>query len=301
MNVPHPFERLEFPSQTRDEKYAQSERILLWTAGRIIKAAEPGWERIEVNVLGSGTDFDVKYTILDADGSSGIGDLPPEIMRAFDDMRILRYEEGVGTWLSLRMYIKAPDFLDATFNVWVDPIWDPSISAAAYENDLRHYPRTDEYIPRWLKAKLNTKTPLPPVKPGEDPPMESYVELIETQTNISLPPGWTYAQIHFREVGNHREINGLMQDISGKMTPWTPPVEVADRFSEYRAATRSRPAVWFSARLEVWYTGKYNFDMYGTTEPKWANQPSVDDFREEVRLAGLYSVPLPDWIISGAS
>ncbi|MGW6425808.1 hypothetical protein ACWF82_24310 [Nocardia sp. NPDC055053] len=263
---------------------------------QFIKAAQQDWRRIEVDVLGSGADFDVKYSILKEDGSVGIGDIPTQAMRAFSDMRHLRYEEdGTGTWFSMRMFLDPPDFMNAIYNSWVDPIWEPPIPPEAYAEDLRYFPRTEQNIPRWLKQKLNPDVPLPPVTPGDPEPG---VDQIEAQIKIAFPSGTTYAQVHFSEIGNHREISGLIQDITGRMIPWTPPSEVADRFSEYRAATRSRPAVWFSARIEVWYDGAHKFNMFGPTEPKWTTPPSADDYRQEVQLAELYNVSLPDWVAS---
>ncbi|MFF0544768.1 hypothetical protein ACFYTF_18220 [Nocardia thailandica] len=296
MSIPHPLERATHLPRSEEDRFHLSAQLINWVAGRILDAAEPGWARIEVKVLGSGLDYDVKYAILNADGSTGVGEFPAVAMRAIDDLRHLRYEEELGTWFSLRMHLEPPDYLDAKYNVDVDPLWDPPIDASAYQEDLRYFPRTEANIPRWLQQKLHPNRLLPRILPQPDQ-LAWYKDLVVSQVYVSLPVGWTYAQLHFRELGNQRELNGLVQDISGKLTPWTPPVAVADRFSELRSASRTPSESWFSARFELKFgDSSARIITRGNSEPAWSTPPSENDFTEEIEQFRLNGVPIPDWL-----
>ncbi|QVI21893.1 hypothetical protein KHQ06_01650 [Nocardia tengchongensis] len=100
----------------------------------------------------------------------------------------------------------------------------------------------------------------------------------------------------FNEVGGYFEASASVQDISGQLTPWSPPVEVNERFSELRAASRGRPAVWYMARVELWYSGEEDFRTFGPNEPQWCSPPPSEAFDEELRRAEGFDYELPNWL-----
>lgn len=58
-----------------------------------------------------------------------------------------------------------------------------------------------------------------------------------------------------------------------------------------------RAGWWFSAHFIMWYDNRRNLRTFGTAEPRWANPPADDIYREEIQLAELNNVsPVPTWL-----
>jgi hypothetical protein len=129
-----------------------------------------------------------------------------------------------------------------------------------------------------------------------------YAKKIGDQLIHTLPAGWDYAQVHFREIDGYAETNAIVHTVTGKMEPWSPPQPVADLFHELRAATRgSAEGPWFSARFEIKFNGEQKLHMNRTDEPKWINPPPPEAYQEELRLAGGDPAALPEWLRSKLS
>ncbi len=63
------------------------------------------------------------------------------------------YQEGKGTWFSLRCTINSQGGFTVDYNYDQDPqIVFPT--AQGFTNDLKYFPRDDEHIPEWLREKL---------------------------------------------------------------------------------------------------------------------------------------------------
>lgn len=296
MSQTHPHDRLGQPRSARREREARADMIMDWVAGRLLDSVDDDCARVELQVAMAADLQDIKYSAFNRDGSVQLREIPQEILRAFPDLRDLRFEDDLGTWFSLRIQVDPPENYKATFNFTVDPMWQPSIPAEKYLEDLQLYPRSAEEIPRWLENKINPNYPLPDVSPGTLPEIVARTKAASLQLRLALPQGWKYAQVKFNEVGGYFEASALVQDISGQMTPWSPPVEVSERFSELRAASRGRPAIWYTARVELWYSGEEDFQTFGSEEPQWSSNPPAGAFDEELRRAEGFDYELPNWL-----
>ncbi|MFE3025162.1 hypothetical protein [Nocardia tengchongensis] len=292
----HPHDRLGHRRSSRREREARADMILDWVAGRLLDSVDGDCSRAELQVAMAADLQDIKYSTFNRDGSAQLREIPREIFQAFPDLRDLRFEDDLGTWFSLRIQVDPPENHRATFNFTVDPMWQPSISAERYMEDLQLYPRLDGEIPRWLEAKINPNSPRPEISPGTLPEIVARTKAASLQLRLALPQGWNHAQVTFNEVGGYLEASASVQDISGQLTPWSPPVEVSERFSELRAASRGRPAVWYTARVELWYSGEEDFRTFGLGEPQWCSPPPSEAFDEELRRAEGFDYELPDWL-----
>ncbi|MFF0609177.1 hypothetical protein ACFYUD_10955 [Nocardia tengchongensis] len=296
MSQTHPHDRLGHPRLSRWEREAQADLILDWVAGRLLDSVDDDCARVELQVAMTADLQDIEYSAFNRDGSPQLREIPQEIFRAFRDLRNLRFEDDLGTWFSLRIQVDPPQDCKATFNFTVDPMWQPSIPAEKYLEDLQLYPRSAEEIPRWLEGKVSQTARLLEVSPGTLLEVVARTKAASLQLRLALPPGWKYAQLQFNEVGGHSEASALVQDISGRMALWSPPVEVSERFSELRAASRGRPAIWYQARVELWYSGEEDFQTFGSDEPQWSSNPPSEAFDEELRRAEGADYELPNWI-----
>lgn len=122
-----------------------------------------------------------------------------------------------------------------------------------------------------------------------------YVKRVADQLVQTLPPGWEYAQVQFREVGDHAEVDALVHSLAGGMRQWQPPQAVAERFHELREVVRSTPNAWYSAKFEIKSTGEHKVQLNRSDEPGWITPPPSDAYEAERDLAGAPEV-LPDWL-----
>lgn len=104
--------------------------------------------------------------------------------------------------------------------------------------------------------------------------------------------------MHFREVGSYFETNALVRDLAGRMFHWAPPRAVAERFREFRASmVPPNHLTWYSARLDIEYSGRENLQFNRPDEPKWITPPPPEAYQEELRKAGS-TEGMPDWLLA---
>ena len=224
------------------------------------------------------------------------GELPVDrLRRPFSDLREVLWEEEKGTWFSIRFTIDTPGTTQTEYNFEVDPVWDPSISPEVWAKDLEIFPRAEAWWPRWLRRQLNPGLELLPVEPGEPPQHVMYARHVGQQVKQTAPTGWTYAQVRFREIGDHVETTALVHDLTGRMFQWAPPPAVAERFREVRQSMAGPRTTWCTARLDVEYSGRENLTFNRMEEPKWITPPPPEAYQEELRRVGCIAA-LPDWL-----
>ncbi|MFB7721499.1 hypothetical protein [Nocardia sp. NPDC056100] len=296
MSYVHPHDRLGHPRQSQRDREAQSNLILDWVVGRLLREADEDWVRIDLKVAIIADRRDFVLVSLGSCGSKQIREVPPEIVRAFLDLRNIRFEDGIGSWFSMRIQVEPPDRYKAIYNYTVDPMWDPPALPDLYVADLQLYPRLKENTPRWLRAKMNPDVETPEIRPGNIFAISEYANSAIMQLKLALPHGWVHAQIHFSELGGYFEIGAVVRDVTGRTSPWSPPIEVVNRLSELRSASRSRPVTWYTAAIDISYVGEEDFRTFADEEPDWISGPPPEAYSEELRRAGGFDCGLPDWL-----
>ncbi|GLZ29446.1 hypothetical protein Lesp02_16360 [Lentzea sp. NBRC 105346] len=283
------------PRPPKAEREELADKILHWVSTRLYKGVGPDWARIDLTVRMAGGVEDYAYATVNQDGSAQEREFPSEIQRAFRDLRDLQYEEQTGTWFSARFTMDPPDFFKYRFNFDIDPVWDPPIGPEVWAKDLALYPRSEANIPRWLHKALDPEAELPPVPPGGPVEHTTYAKHVEQQIWHTLPIGWTYTQVQFREIGSHVETNALVRDVAGRMYQWAPPQAVTERFQELRASMAGPQTTWYSAKFEMQYSGEKKLTFNRTDEPQWVASPPSETYQEELRRAGSLDA-LPGWL-----
>lgn len=117
-------------------------------------AAPDGWRRIDLMCLANVDVHDLSLTVLLNDGSNPAMLIPDEVRQLLLRLREAMYEPGTGTWFSSRVILDAPSKIYVKYNFDWDPLWNPSIAPEGWTRDLEAFPRTEEHIPEWLRAKL---------------------------------------------------------------------------------------------------------------------------------------------------
>lgn len=133
--------------------HAQQQEILKRAGQKMLAEAPEEWARIiytmEAVIDHSSGSYAIEFDNGESKGvwtPSGVGIL-------FDELRAGMYQEGKGTWFSLRYVITRPGKFKVDYNYDDDPdIVFPT--AWGFTNDLKYFPRHEEYIPDWLREKL---------------------------------------------------------------------------------------------------------------------------------------------------
>ncbi|GAA2659228.1 hypothetical protein GCM10010428_02820 [Actinosynnema pretiosum subsp. pretiosum] len=282
------------PRQTKYERQEQTNLILGWVGGRLLSVAPAGWAVLDLKVSLAADVEDFTFATVLGDGSFAPVEMPPEVRRAFVDVRDLLAEPGQGTWFSVRFTMSPPDNYRVYFNFEVDPVWDPPIGPDVLVEDLRRYPRTPDDTPRWVLEALGAELPALPVSVDYEQ-QSRQVKRVTDQLRQVLPAGWGYAQVQFREIGHHAEVAALVQNAVGAMVQWNPPRAVTERFRELRTMTRrTEHGPWFSAKVELSGDGREKVSTNRTEEPTWIDPPSDEAYLVELELPG--SERVPDWL-----
>ncbi|WP_150249357.1 hypothetical protein [Nocardiopsis deserti] len=144
--VTHSFERGHLDPEDQ-------QKVLTQIGQRILGEAPAGWKslsyRAQTVIEHGSSELVVEFE----DGSTRREFPPPGMGMLTDGLRAGMYQEGKGTWFSFEYVITPPGRFNVTYNYDEDPgITFPT--AFGFTNDLKYFPRDEEYIPGWLREKL---------------------------------------------------------------------------------------------------------------------------------------------------
>ncbi|XVQ10061.1 hypothetical protein ACQP1W_47365 [Spirillospora sp. CA-255316] len=120
----------------------------------LVQLAPPDWRRIDLKVLMTAGAADLRLTVIMKDGSSPAVEPVPELTRIGAELRSMMYRPGEGTWFGMRYMMDPPGAYWVSFNTDFDPLWDPPLPGDFFAQDLAVFPRADEHVPGWLRARL---------------------------------------------------------------------------------------------------------------------------------------------------
>ncbi|WP_018655059.1 hypothetical protein [Actinomadura flavalba] len=122
---------------------------------RALRAAAPfGWERLSVEFRATVGIDSVLFEILDAHGGRRTAMPPGQAVGKLDELRRVMYRRGKGAWFTALLEVERSGRFSAEFDYDGEPDFHPALTAAAFRQDLDRFPRHDEHIPDWLRARL---------------------------------------------------------------------------------------------------------------------------------------------------
>ncbi|RFS85505.1 hypothetical protein D0T12_10765 [Actinomadura spongiicola] len=65
------------------------------------------------------------------------------------------YTQGKGTWFTAEYVIVRPGRYSVNFDYDNEPNFGFEIDPLTYANEMKYFPRDEEYIPTWLSQKIN--------------------------------------------------------------------------------------------------------------------------------------------------
>ncbi|WP_131739900.1 hypothetical protein [Actinomadura roseirufa] len=142
---------------TRPEQVLRSpaEREAVNGAVRALRSAAPaGWERLCFEFRATVGIDSASFEVVDAGGERRQAMPPGQAVGRMDELRRAMYRRGKGAWFTARLEVERSGRFSAEFDYDGEPEFTPPLTPAAFALDLDRFPRTDEHIPGWLRARL---------------------------------------------------------------------------------------------------------------------------------------------------
>lgn len=126
---------------------------LLRDAANYLKFALPaGWEYVQLQYRGIG-DHEEAGALVHSMGGTFPWTPPKQVLELLRRHRAGAARPGAGTWLNLWFEMRFPESVNIRFNSLDDPGYLGSPGAGEFAEELRRYPRAEEYIPGWLTER----------------------------------------------------------------------------------------------------------------------------------------------------
>ena len=149
------------PQQPRPYDPQRHEELTQYLGRILLQVVPPGWRRIDLKILMLAGVVDLQLTVFMQDGSSPVADPPRELTLIAGELRSMMYRAGEGTWFGMRFMMDPPSAYWISFNGDFDPLWEPPVPPQAWAQDLAVFPRADEHVPGWLRARLEQPAAAP--------------------------------------------------------------------------------------------------------------------------------------------
>lgn len=147
------------PRPYDEERHAR----LLDRMGQILAAASPaGWKRIDAKFLMLAGACEIHLTVVQKNGARPWVEPVPDLVATAADIRSIMYRPDRGTWFGMRFMMDPPDAYWVAYNRTFDPLWDPPPPAGEWRRDLAVFPRAENAVPEWLRARLAPPAARPP-------------------------------------------------------------------------------------------------------------------------------------------
>lgn len=147
---------------------AEQDRLTRQVGRALLTIAPPSWSRIRAEYRSVGRHVEVDVYVTGPDGQTYPGRPPAELVDGLGALHQGMYVPGRGTWLSAVYELEPPSSFSAEFEPDIEPLWRRLPPPIGFQDELRFFPRADEHIPEWLRARAGLP-PVPPQQPG--PPM----------------------------------------------------------------------------------------------------------------------------------
>jgi hypothetical protein len=271
--------------------------VVRWIGGWLMDAAPEGWRRIDMTVRLTTAAEEISLAVVMPDGAAARMEPPPDVSPLLFELRNKKYMRDRGTWLSLRLVIEPDGDYRVSYNFDLDPLWDPPLDAAVWDEDFEAFFRDDEWTPAWYREGVKGETG------GKRTPDEpnALLKNVADHLKFTLPAGWDYVQLQYRAVGDHEESGAVVHSITGTVYPWTPPEQVIDLLRRHRAASLSDGrGTWVSLKYEMSFPESVKAQFNANEEPDFRQRPPAEAFAEELRRYPRSERRTPDWLRQGA-
>lgn len=133
---------------------ANEMRTIDTIARALVTGLPEGWREVTATYFATAPYAELDATVIGPTGESAqVDPLPEGLESYFETLRLQMYQPGKGTWLTARITITSAGHFSTDFDYDNEPAWSIPVNAEIYATDLAEFPRDDEHIPDWLRAK----------------------------------------------------------------------------------------------------------------------------------------------------
>lgn len=159
----------------------QQQRIVAGIGQAVAALVPPGWRQLRVEHRAMGRHLETDVSVAGPDGVSRPLPPSPEVVRLLGTLRTGMYLPGQGTWLAAVLLFDAVQGASVDFTLDREPRWRRVPPPIGFADELRFFPRAEQHIPAWLRARAG----LPPVLPA--PPPAIATPRAQTPDGLRMP------------------------------------------------------------------------------------------------------------------
>ncbi|GAA0976658.1 hypothetical protein Q7689_06225 [Nocardiopsis tropica] len=134
----------------------EQQEILRRIGGILLGLAPDGWTEIRCHYSGLVGISTIHTEAAVGDGAVHRIDPPDSVWDEMDRLRPGMYSEGKGTWFSAVYTIERPARFHVTYDYDNPPEFDVPPSDGSFVLEQRHFPRSEENIPEWMRERIRS-------------------------------------------------------------------------------------------------------------------------------------------------
>ncbi|WP_051386170.1 hypothetical protein [Actinokineospora inagensis] len=128
----------------------------------MVRATNPGWRRLRAEYRSVGRHVEVDVVVTGPDGTEHPIRPPAEVVDGLARLRAGMYRPGRGTWIGASYEIEPPGTFTCEFEPDLEPAWRRVPPPIGFVDELRNFPRSEEFIPDWFRARAGMPPAVPP-------------------------------------------------------------------------------------------------------------------------------------------
>ncbi|WP_231972674.1 antitoxin YezG family protein [Nocardiopsis alborubida] len=145
-----PFRRGHLDPQKQHE-------ILTELGQEIVRSLPDTWTEIAYTARAIVSYREELMLVRHDDGRSERADIPIGTTLKLGELRRGMYQEGKGTWFSMKITVTRPGKFTTEFDYDNEPGFLFHSGDGDYVRELRQFPRDEEHVPAWLREKVRAR------------------------------------------------------------------------------------------------------------------------------------------------
>lgn len=302
----------------------EQEEAVCRIGNELLQSAPVDWVKLRLVYSGLVDCGTARLEAMFEDGSVQDWVPPQSALAQLQELRSGMYSEGKGTWYTACYEINRPDHYRIRYGFDEEPHFDVPPPDASYALDQWHFPRSADYVPDWLQAKLigayeadavlgdrgwRVSVNSAPardarIEPGSMTPEEMMdtVQEVASRTFDLIRGEWTGIRIDHKEVLGAAATRVEVDRADGRTEQeWLPP-EV-DRLLNRLRTGMHQPGkgTWFRARFTVQDTGEIGVEFDQKNPPGFDFTLDPRCFYRDLQRFPRNADHIPDWLLDQLS
>jgi len=132
----------------------EQEQVIREVGMALLGVAPVGWQEMEFSFRSTVVVDTATLWWIDPNGERFRLDPPNQAMDLLSTLRPRMYVKDRGSWFTARMKLRPPGRYEVEYDYDGEPEFTPPLSPDVFALDFRHFPRSEENTPEWLRQKV---------------------------------------------------------------------------------------------------------------------------------------------------